>query len=409
MRRFSNCVGLVALGAIALAASEASAANPPCTSTGLAGTPVFIAGSSAAKPMLKQVSAALAAATSPVRLVYQSLGSCAGLSDMTTNTKEPATGIVWDGTGTEMSCDAPSGGAAVDLAISDVFPTSCTNITLGANQKDFPGSVQVFDFVVPPSSKETVISQEAAFVVFGFGGQTNVVNPWADAAFIYRRAATSGTYSMTAKLLGLDIAKFKGTIPGAGKSGDVLTAVHAADATSPDKALGVLSADFADTNRGGPSAIKVLAYQPKNAACGFYADSSGTAFDKLNVREGRYPFWGPLHFVTNVDGQGKPSNPTVAQVLSYFTREGLDVATKKKMIDAEVAGYTVPQCAMKVSRTAEVSTTDSAAAFSPAEPCGCYFESKATGATPKACAVCADDNGCGGSTPKCRYGFCEAK
>ena len=45
MRRFSKCVGLVAFGAVALAASEASAANPLCTSTGLVGTPVFIAGS----------------------------------------------------------------------------------------------------------------------------------------------------------------------------------------------------------------------------------------------------------------------------------------------------------------------------------------------------------------------------
>ncbi len=402
----SHAIFASAALATTLAATSANAA--PCTNTGLPGTPVFVAGSSAAKPMLKQVSAALAAIpNTPIRLVYQSLGSCAGLSDITTNTKEPATGIVWDGGGNEVTCDAPNGGADVDVAISDVFASSCTNVTIPAGQKDFLGSTQVFDFVVPPSSKETVISQEAAFVVFGFGAVTNIVNPWNDVNFIFRRAGTSGTYSMTAKLLGLDIAKFKGTIPGAGKSGDVLTAVHNADATSPDKALGVLSADFADTNRGGGSAIKVLAYQPKGAACGFFADSSGTTFDKINVREGRYPFWGPLHYVTKVDNQGKPSSATVATLLSFFTREGLDDTNKKKMIDAEVAAYTIPQCAMKVSRAVEVGVTETATAFSPAEPCGCYYEFKATGTAPKSCTVCTDDTPCG--TGKCRYGYCEAK
>jgi hypothetical protein len=96
---------------------------------------VYVAGSSAAKPMLKQVSATLAAIpNAPIRLVYQSLGSCAGLSDITTNTKEPATGIVWDGGGNEVTCDAPSGGADVDVAISDVFASSCTNVTIPAGQ-----------------------------------------------------------------------------------------------------------------------------------------------------------------------------------------------------------------------------------------------------------------------------------
>ena len=156
----------LATGALLAASLFATAANAaPCTNTGLPGTVVFVAGSSAAKPMLKQVSATLAGLSQPVRIVYQSLGSCAGLSDVTTGTKEPATGIVWDGTGTEVTCDAPNGGADVDVAISDVYASTCTNITIPAGQKDFTGSVQVFDFVVPPSSKETVISQEAAFIV----------------------------------------------------------------------------------------------------------------------------------------------------------------------------------------------------------------------------------------------------
>ncbi|CAN5207506.1 hypothetical protein BH09MYX1_BH09MYX1_34300 [soil metagenome] len=406
MRFFTSRV-LFAASAIATTFAAANAHAAPCTNTGLPGTPVFVAGSSAAKPMLKQVSATLAALGTPIRLVYQSLGSCAGLSDITTNTKEAATGIVWDGSGTEVTCDAPSGCADVDVAISDVFATSCTNITVPAGQKDFLGSTQVFNFVVPPSSKETVISQEAAFVIFGFGAVTNVVNPWNDVNFIFRRAATSGTYSMASKLLGLDIAKFKGTIPGTGKSGDVLTAVHNADATSPDKAIGILSSDYTDPNRGGTSAVKILGYQPKGSICGYLPDSTSTSFDKINVRTGLYPFWGPLHFVAKVDNQGKPANATVATLLSYFTRDGLGVDDKKKMIDSEVTAFTIPQCAMKVARNAEVGPVDAPSAFTPAEPCGCYYELKATGTAPKSCTVCTDDTPCGSG--KCRYGYCEAK
>jgi hypothetical protein len=40
-----------------------------------------------------------------------------------------------------------------------------------------------------------------------------------------------------------------------------------------------------------------------------------------------------------------------------------------------------------------------------AEPCGCYFDFKTTGAS--TCAACTDDSTCGAG--KCRHGYCEAK
>lgn len=412
MRRFlwSTFAAGASLAATLLPA-EAFAANPPCANTGLPGTPVYVAGSSAAKPMLKQISQTLATANPAVRLVYQSLGSCAGLADITTSTKEKTTGAYWDANNAELACDVPIDGVAIDLAISDVFASSCANITVPAGLKDFTGSAQVFDFVVPPTSKESIISMEAAFVVYGWGGMTNTVDPWSDKNFIFLRDPTkSGTYAMTTKLLGLDPSKMKGTIPGAGKSGDILTAVHGADATSPNAAIGIMSADYADANRGGASAVKILAYQHKGAGCGFFPDSTSTALDKANVRSGLYPFWGPLHYIVAVDGQGNPTNSNVAAVLEFFTRAGLDDTNKQKMIDNEVAAFTVPLCAMKVNRSAEVAPVDSGLAkYDAPEPCGCYYESKATGAAPKACTACQNDQGCGSSTPKCRFGFCEAK
>lgn len=399
--------GLAAVGALALS-KEAFAVT--CDMTGLPGTPVYVAGSSAAKPMLKQISNTLAMAAQPVRLIYQSLGSCAGLSDVTTGTLEKTTGTYWDANLQELSCDTPNiNGVNVDIGISDVFPSSCVNITVPADEKDFTGSAQIFGLVVPPSSKETAISMEAAFVVYGWGAMTNTVDPWNDVNYIFRRSSSSGTYTMLSKLVGLDISKMKGTIPGAGKSGDILTAVHNADATAPNKAIGVLSADYFDANRSGNSAVKLLAYQHKGAACGLYPDSSQTALDKGNVRNGLYPFWGPIHFVAKVDNMGNPANMLVAEVLSYFTRAGLSDAAKKTMIDNEVAAFTVPQCAMKVKRTAEVAPTDvGLQPYDPPEPCGCYYEYKATQKT--SCKACTGDGDCGGgSTPKCRYGYCEAK
>ncbi len=418
----SVVAALAAVSFLAIGA-DANAANPKCNavtakdgSTPLPGTVVVFTGSSAAKPMLKSISQVLAKLSSPVRLVYQSVGSCQGLGDITTGTKEPKGGIYWDelqNSNGELPCDPPDvAGMVPDVGISDVFPSSCNNVTLPADQQDFRGSAQVFDFVVPTKSKADVISQEAAFIVFGWGAQTNTATPWTDANYIFRRSASSGTYTMLTKLVGFDITKLKGTYPNGptSSSGDVLAAIHNADATAPDKAIAALSADWADANRGGTNAVKALAYQPKGGACGLYSDSGKGSFDKYNVRNGLYPYWGPIHYVTKVLNS-VPANPTVGTALSYFTREGLaDPAAKKTMIDYEVAAFTVPQCAMNFKRTAEVAPTDTGLVpYTPDEPCGCYYEFKANSAAPAACKTCADDNGCTGTTPKCRYGYCEVK
>lgn len=424
---------LAAAGVFA-AATSASAANPPCSAptvggtvggTALPGTVVVFTGSSASKPMLRRVSKLLGTLMSgPVRLVYQSVGSCQGLSDITTQTMEPTTGTYWDETTpdskdptlpSEYSCTPDNvAGIIPDVAVSDVFPTSCANITVPADQADFTGSAQVFNFIVPPSSSENVISMEAAYVVYGWGAVTNIINPWNDASVIFRRAPTSGTYTMLTKLIGLDISKLKGTCPDGmackAKTGDIVTAVHNADATKPNAAIGIASSDFADSNRmGTPGAVKILAYQHKGAACGVYPDTDANSYDKFNVRNGYYPFWGPLHYVTKVDGMGNPTNANVTTALSYFTRKGLtDPAALQSMIDFEVAAFTVPQCAMNVKRTSEVAPTDSGLVpQSPDTPCGCYYTSKATKATPSSCTACMNDTPCGSG--KCRYGFCEAK
>ena len=45
-------------------------------------------------------------------------------------------------------------------------------------------------------------------------------------------------------------------------------------------------------------AIRFLPYQHDGASCGFLPDSNEASRDMRNVREGRYPAFGPLHFFT---------------------------------------------------------------------------------------------------------------
>lgn len=382
---------------LATLAVPAVAHAAPCDTSA---NTVYIAGSSAVKPVLKQLAVTLGGLAQPVRLVYQSVSSCQGLSDVLTSKAETATGVTWDNTGTESSCDVDVSGKVPDIGVSDVYATTCDSVTVPATGfKETLGPIQVMNFVAPPSSKENVISAEAALVVYGFGGQGTVVTPWNDPTAIFQRPDTSGTRRMIGKAIGLDIGKWH-AVEKKG-SGDVLAAVHAADATNPNGGLGILASDFADTNRSGASAIKILAFQPKGEACAYYPDSSSTTFDKANVRDGKYPIFGPVHFWGKTD-----ATDATKKVLDYVARTGLDAAAKKSMIDAEVAARTVPWCAMRVKRDGEVGTAQ-VASYQPDEPCGCYFESKATGAASASCKTCNDDSTCGGG--KCRYGFCEAR
>jgi hypothetical protein len=183
--------------------------------------------------------------------------------------------------------------------------------------------------------------------------------------------------------------------------------------------IGIVAADFADANRnpaappGGtaPPGIKILAYKHTGQTCGYLPDSDATHYDKINVRQGRYAIWGQVHIVTAVDTTGTATNGMVNTILQYFASVGrtpdqtLTTTQKQNMIDAEADAFTVPWCAMQVERTSEIGAP---VPFAPTEPCGCYYEAhKASPVT--ACTMCADDTACSAPTPKCRYGFCEAR
>src|SRR5262249_7578819 len=161
----------------------------------------------------------------------------------------------------------------------------------------------------------------------------------------------------------------------------------------------IIVAGDADKNR---DKVTPLAFKAFKQYCGFTPDSTASAFDKINVRDGHYPIWGPLHFYSTIDSSGKPTAAGAKDFVGYFDGE-VALPAGAKLIDAEIAAHTVPECAMRVSRSTEVGDV---APFTPTKACGCYFDKLATGST--TCATCTGDPDCTGSAKHCNYGYCEA-
>ncbi|APR79522.1 Hypothetical protein A7982_04869 [Minicystis rosea] len=328
-------------------------------------------------------------------IIYKGTGSCTGVDAVFNGTKITGTASYWDATGTEQTCDLTTGGDVADVGVSDVFSSSCAGFGAPpADVGDFYGPNQVMSFAVPKASSQSLISAEAAYFVFGFGMNGNVT-PWNNDQFIFQRSASSGTQSMLAAAITVPPAKWKGVSQSS--SGNMLTAI--ASSAQPEATIGILAADVADANR---DKVKVLAYQHFKQDCAWLPDSSSTSFDKLNVRDGHYPLWGPLHFFAKVDANKDPVKTDAKNLIGYFTGK---VATPANvnLLDLEIKAYTVPECAMKVKRTSELGAV---ASFTPAEPCGCYFDKTANGST--SCMACTKDADCTGSSKHCRYGYCEA-
>jgi ABC-type phosphate transport system substrate-binding protein len=431
-RRVAYATAGLAAAAVLGAYGNAHAQTAPACSSFNGGSVVYFDGSTAVQPALQALSQTFAGLTPPIGIVYQSVGSCQGNIDLLTPSPQKGAAVYLDPTsGKAVACTLtdPINGQLPDIAVSDVFPATCIANIAGvppipaSGYKEFLGPIQVMTFVTRKESLQSSISADAAYTVFGFSGQSPYqVMPWTDPTQMWVRKSTSGVINMISTAIGLAPTKWVGGDTGTNAaqhvtSGGVLAGVQ--NSQNADASIGILAADLADSYRnpaapdGGtpPPAIKILAYKHKGQSCGWLPDSDSTHFDKINVRQGRYAIWGPLHFIVPVDGTGTPTNSKVATLLKYFAAVGpnpdatLTAADKKLMIDAEANAFTIPWCAMQVQRTAD---SQLPTPFQPTEPCGCYYESKKASIV-STCKVCTVDTDCSGSTPKCRYGFCEAK
>jgi len=442
---------LLAGGAVSATAHTASAGSVDCTALK---NPVYIAGGSAAKPHLVALAGVLG---NSVSIIYAAPTACIGLEDVVASPAqtEVASASYIDASTTPPTVETCTGAGAtpfpaiyVDIGVSGAFPSSCITpaITVGAGYQDFQGPIEAFEVAVPWGSSQNSISADAAYVVFGWGGETYKVTPWTTPTDIWTRGVTSAVQLIIGDAVGLLGSKWLSNTGDAGlaqvlasESVMVSTIAGAADYNAT---IGILGSGSLDPAKSAPSTgdggvviggVKPLAFQATEQACAYYADSDLNHFDKINVREGRYAIWGAEHFVAAVDGSGNPvanpqtsSNPVpstnagVQKVLAYIghatsgslpfpAATALTPAELEAVIKAESSAHFIPDCAMQVSRTAELAGE---ASYQPKEGCGCYFESLTGKGTTLStyCTTCTTASDChDASYPACNFGYCEAQ
>lgn len=362
-------------------------------------SPVYVTGSTAAKPLLAEIGKLMAGQSPPATVVYLGQGSCTGVDAILSGT--PVVGSAngalsyWDVSGVELKCDVAAPGVVAHVGISDVFATTCFQLPGGLppSVADVLGPVQAMTFAAHKASIERAISAEAAYYIYGFGAQS-AVPPWTFDGLIFRRDAQSGTQRMIAAAIGVPPERWKGTATSS--SGDLV--MRLGTVNFPDSSIGILSAEVAQDNRG---TVRILAYQHFGQSCAVFPDRDEQSNDKSNVRNGLYPIWGPLHFFIQINASGYPTNARAGDVVGYLagtrpTPAGVD------LVKLEAQRHAIPQCAMRVRRTQEMGP---AMPFAPAGACGCYYEKVATGGS--SCKPCATSAECPAGTPVCSYGYCE--
>ncbi|HEY0250649.1 MAG TPA: hypothetical protein VGC41_03940 [Kofleriaceae bacterium] len=377
----------------------------PCVDPATRNT-IVVGGSTAVQPFLAVVAPLLAMGTPSYQIAYQPSGSCTGVDQLFN--PDPAKRVVkdivgkqallFDTAGKSSACTFGSG-VALDVAVSDVFSTSCnTAYTVPNTIGSYLGPIQPMTFIVPSTSTQTTISAELAHIVFGRGSTDTHAAPWVDPRLYFIRNSGSGTQQMISRAINVLATKWWGL--DRGSSGTVRDKMEAVTPDKVEQAIGIISTDFADAERGR---LKILSFKNTGQTCGYYPDSSEFTRDKTNVRDGHYSIWGPIHFYANVSN-GVPSTAAGALV-TRFTVPRLD----QSLLDAIIQIGFVPDCAMSVSRSEEMGALSS---YSPEFHCGCYYDSTVPGgATPASCHACTGPADCTGVTgrPACNNGYCEVR
>lgn len=303
-------------------------------------------------------------------------------------------------------CDARPGGQPVVFSHMGNDVSLCPDPTLPAGVGDFAAPIQTLNLITEKKSNELSISAEALYFIYGFG-PTGQAAPWTDGTGIYQRAFDSFASLLLSTAINVPSAAFKWTTNEKAKQGDVIKAVSAYGTTEElaRQTLGYVSGSAADGARGGTTPVKTLAYQHYDQACGVYPDSDPSKFDKQNVREGKYYLWAAGHYFTKVDAKGKPLDPLVENIIGWFSKKTDAPGTSVNAFEQSILAGDIPQCAMHATREGTLGAISS---YADPKPCGCFFEHATNSSVTSACTPCTADAQCGGDTPACNFGFCEA-
>ncbi len=396
----------------------------PCSS--LPGTIVYIESGDTQEALLKRLGRQLRD-TANITIVYWLTGSCTLTPNLYDGTPIAAGQVMdyipstaenpsWTTADAESMCTitvpTPAG-----LGISALYPASCQlgGPDAGSSVGLIDGPIQAYTFIVPPSqfaSDGMAIYAEEAHAAFGAhkgAGQVtwNGATEWNDPAQMFFRPTTKSTLVSTAFNVQLTASVMaQGAVQEAASSG-VLSAVLAA--TSPN-AIGILGDEVYDTQ--GRGHVNVLAFEAYGQNHAYFPDSTATAFDKQNIRDGHYSMWSPTVYITAIDALGAPTSPAIKYITDTVTGNVGAVPPDggtpiEGLADITAVGLT-PGCAMQVTRaTPEDGTPIMTAATPPS--CTCYFLSKIPGATgtPANCTACTGNGDCTVSGQSCVRGLCE--
>ncbi len=366
--------------------------------------PLYLQVGDTQEPLMKSLGKQVReSAVKPMTIVYLTAGSCTNIDAFYNDvllTQNPryipsaAEDPTWDPTKPAPQCTIDPTGVPLDIANSATFVSSCTQVDPPGGVGLITGPVQAYLFVVPEASTQKAITAEEGYFVFGFGA-AGQAEPWVDESFLFTRPVTKSTLLTLAAAIAVPGAKWKG-VP-FDKSSEVVNAV--AMSASPEETIGILGVEIYDANRDKLNALAFRAFKQKYA---YYPDSTPSAIDKKNVRDGHYVPWAPTVWMTHVDGSGVPMNPDAGYFIDLILGNTVDPPFDTDPLETVISKGLIPDCAMKVSRVFEGGDLS---LHDPAEPCHCFYESK-VGAASDACKACAADDACGAG--KCRHGFCEA-
>lgn len=389
---------LVSLASLLASGRVEAQGNPACNTLP---NPIYGIGGSAQRPLMRWIGAQLAGAPQPATLIYAAPGACFGVNAILEGTTATGNANYWEADGTQRTCTLPAvTGQAVDFGLMGNSAALCAGVTLPlpATVGDFLGPISSVSVIVNELSTETSISSGAIKYVYGQGAAANVA-PWNNDTYLFHRNDTSYVQLYLALAAGISSSGWYGTAPANDVGTNENMVLQVAASGNEQQRLGFVSSEVADANR---ATVNTLAYQHYGQSCGYLPDSTPTALDKANVRNGQYWLWGPTHFFATVDGNGDIVSPGAAQLIGLI--QGTTPAPSGvNILDAVIRAGNIPECAMRVSRSGDLGAL---ASFAPADPCGCYYEAEAGGST--SCAPCDVSTPCTGVGQVCRYGFCEA-
>lgn len=343
-------------------------------------------------------------------IVHFPLSSCISYDVQREQMPVTGTAIYYTADGEQRSCNMPSDVEIhSDLSAMDVGGATC----LGgedppAELLEVPSYVETLGFVVPRNSSQTAITATEAYYVLKFGGEEGrQVEPWTDPNFVLVRNPGSSTQLTIGANSGIAGTMWNGALQGHQGSSDVRDAVIAENTTgNAERVLGILNSSKWEA---AADSMRVLAFQPFNGCLGaVFPDSTSTARDKRNVRDGHYPIWTNLRFILRTDDAGdvvSDNGPEAAERARRFVDlmtgnleiEGVGVA------EAVIGVGNVPSCAMHVAREVDGGPI---ASFEHPAPCDCFFLEE--NGVASGCQTCTDSDECtdGG---ECRFGYCEPR